>query len=173
MNAKADWGVPNWRHSEGYQVPPGLSPMLWWAWQFLRRNPEYRAYWQEYVLPDGTFMDGSWHVVTEIQNRFGLASPRSPSLPTGAEFFAAGLRVIGFTGAECVRLTRSDIGYIFDMTLPLGPQFERALTHAKEIQIDREQQGTQLSKTASSLFRSTKSPSTQPRHILSKGLSHA
>lgn len=36
----------NWRSAEGYPAPG--TPLEQWAWEFLRRNPQYRADWREY-----------------------------------------------------------------------------------------------------------------------------
>jgi hypothetical protein len=37
--------APDWRHAESYQYTTEL-PRLAWAWEFLRRNPKYRAEWE-------------------------------------------------------------------------------------------------------------------------------
>src|SRR5262245_25440919 len=37
------WGVPDWR--------VGGSRVISWAWEFLRRNWDYRKFWQKQVLP--------------------------------------------------------------------------------------------------------------------------
>jgi len=39
---------PDWRKPEDYAFTDGLTP-LQWAWEFLRRNPEYRKSWERYV----------------------------------------------------------------------------------------------------------------------------
>jgi hypothetical protein len=39
--------VPDWRCVEDYAFTEGLSRELW-AWEFLRRNPEYRRDWQAF-----------------------------------------------------------------------------------------------------------------------------
>jgi Family of unknown function (DUF6499) len=36
--------LPNWRNAAEYDFPPGF-PHIRWAWEFLRRNPEYRKDW--------------------------------------------------------------------------------------------------------------------------------
>jgi hypothetical protein len=38
----------NWRHSEDYAFTRELSPALW-AWQFLRRNPDYRKDYEWFI----------------------------------------------------------------------------------------------------------------------------
>ena len=39
--------VPEWSREADYTFTQSLSRELW-AWQFLRRNPEYRADWQRF-----------------------------------------------------------------------------------------------------------------------------
>ena len=39
--------MPNWEKGEGY--PPARASASRWAWEFLRRNPDYRADWERYV----------------------------------------------------------------------------------------------------------------------------
>ena len=38
----------NWRNSEDYEYSQHLTSDLW-AWQFLRRNPEYQEDWKQAV----------------------------------------------------------------------------------------------------------------------------
>jgi len=40
-----DWNVPCWRDQAEYPAPDALTP-AGWAWEYLRRNPHYRADWQ-------------------------------------------------------------------------------------------------------------------------------
>lgn len=42
-------GLPNWRDPSQY--PDAKSSRADWAWQFLRRNPEYQKLWSEHVAP--------------------------------------------------------------------------------------------------------------------------
>ncbi|MDK1022519.1 MAG: hypothetical protein QGD90_12895, partial [Candidatus Hydrogenedentes bacterium] len=38
-----NWGVPDWRNTEGYPAPD--APTSVWRWQFLRRRSDYREDW--------------------------------------------------------------------------------------------------------------------------------
>jgi hypothetical protein len=44
----AHW-LPNWRNPSQY--PDSKASRVDWAWQFLRRNPEYQKLWSEHVGP--------------------------------------------------------------------------------------------------------------------------
>ena len=39
---------PDWRHPNDYSYTAALSAERW-AWEFLRRNPEYRHDWQAFI----------------------------------------------------------------------------------------------------------------------------
>lgn len=41
-----NWGIPDWRDEAAYPVKDS-SPVIW-AWEFLRRNEEYRTAWLRY-----------------------------------------------------------------------------------------------------------------------------
>jgi hypothetical protein len=152
MKPHQDWGVPNWKIETEYQVPSGTRALLNFAWQFLRRNHEYRTFWVEKVVPvidaDGQWIDepnGIGHILDEAESRFGIVDPREPTMNRGAYFAAAGvhqLRYIKSNNGICdISLKESDVGFIFDMTLPLEGQFVRALESAKRHQERRKQQG--------------------------------
>jgi hypothetical protein len=141
-----DWGVPDWQLQDLYLSPAGRSRMLVWAWQFLRRNPEYRAYWQEKVQPlieeDGALGGSCGGVIDEVRRTFGLLLPTPPAMPNGAHFAAVGVRRIqAWASYNPNRLEPFEVGYIFDMTLPLGGQFAQALKDAKLFQKNRAQEG--------------------------------
>jgi hypothetical protein len=75
MTVNGKWNVPNWLDAAAYAVD--RSPPEW-AWQFLRRNPEYRECWQRHVEPN--VVD---NIVTRfdqqaLAERFGLWMPVAP-----------------------------------------------------------------------------------------------
>ncbi len=152
MKPQQDWGVPDWTCEIQYQLPPRSEPLLFWAWQFLRRNHEYRKFWIENVVPiideDGQWLDepyGIGHILDEAQSEFGLAVPHEPTMNRGAYFAASGnhqLRYIKNNNGLCnVSMQEYEVGFIFDMSLTLESQFERALEAAKLLQERRKQQG--------------------------------
>lgn len=44
-----DW-LPDWRDAKLYPKPKEIS-LKQWAWEFLRRNPEYQKQWEETIAP--------------------------------------------------------------------------------------------------------------------------
>lgn len=40
---------PNWRNQDEYPSEKGDHTLIFWAWQFLRRNKDYQTDWQEYA----------------------------------------------------------------------------------------------------------------------------
>lgn len=40
---------PDWREALAYPSPETQPDLAFWAWQFLRRNPDYQAEWSSYV----------------------------------------------------------------------------------------------------------------------------
>ena len=89
---------PNWIDGVGYPLPD--APLHVWAWEFLRRNPDYRAFYAEKAAPYVTIRwikqgrhrvkeynlgmvatGKSWHNVhgEEILERFAIGSPFDPN----------------------------------------------------------------------------------------------
>jgi hypothetical protein len=145
-----DWGVPDWRDAGQY---PRHSTGDGWSWEFLRRNPKYRAFWTEHVLPfvgaDGSIGDdenGYSAGFGEAVKSFGLlAGPHDPRRPATwlprvensfREIFASKNNV-----ERRVELYRHEVAYVSDLRRPLEPQFERTLRAAKGTQAFREQTG--------------------------------
>jgi len=54
-HAKNEWGTPDPRDADAYPKPTSATPMAQWAWEFLRRRSDYRAWWDRLVRP---FIDG-------------------------------------------------------------------------------------------------------------------
>jgi hypothetical protein len=46
---KVNWGLPDW--TKGTEYPALHSRITTWAWQFLRRWPEYRTFWIDKIEP--------------------------------------------------------------------------------------------------------------------------
>jgi hypothetical protein len=138
-----DWGVPDWQDASAYPQPTGRARMLVWAWEFLRRNPDYRMFWAEkaarLVGADGFVSNEAGLVMREAEERFGIlifpCDPASSKYP----FFSA-IAVRQIFGGD-VTLKANETSYVFDLTSPLEGQFARALNDAKEIQKRRVKQG--------------------------------
>ena len=94
--------MPDWRDAAQY---PRDRSLRQWAWEFLRRNPEYRAAWREHIEPcydpafrfQGVGVVGPAHGVpadkqAALVRRFGLAFPPSPNDNRPPLFTRTGLR---------------------------------------------------------------------------------
>src|SRR6266566_3503388 len=83
---KPNW-LPDWKDVTKYPDPKQkkVSGRVW-AWEFLRRNPEYQQLWEKYAaLPPGPIYEGpSAHARVEIQERFerefGVSHPAPPPM---------------------------------------------------------------------------------------------
>jgi hypothetical protein len=159
MRAREDWGVPNWLDSLLYPSYSGSGSGNDWAWQFLRRNKQYREFWTKKVFPfireDGTYDDRYFKAELEgpstrgeAKRDFGLLwgphDPRNAKAPLGMENNA----VREVRGWQCnpspntmLNLDPFEIAYVFDLRLPLAEQFSRALEVAKNIQSNRKERG--------------------------------
>jgi len=89
-NEVADWGVPDWRHRKGYPDSKKISPWQW-AWEFRRRNPDYRLSW----------MEGS------------RAAPFDPTKPINPEFELGLARVV--VGPEPVRIAENEAAIVIKL----------------------------------------------------------
>ena len=82
----ANWGVPDWLRPQDYPAPDEAGALMIWAWEFFRRNQEFRDFWLKKVEPFIT-ADGRigrdqtgifWPYYNEMRNRFGIVDPCSP-----------------------------------------------------------------------------------------------
>jgi hypothetical protein len=136
----SEWNVPDWRDPAQYPHPRDCS-LRQWAWEFLRRNPEYRSLWREHI---GPFYDPAFryqeqdvgpvgpahgvphNVQAELVHRFGLDSfPPSPNDYRPPLFIRSGLRYTGEREARLL-LYEGQIAVIFDLTRPIGGQMATA-----------------------------------------------
>ena len=120
MENTLDWGVPDWRCEDQYPDPSAMTPTAW-AWEFLRRNPKYRARWD--TAPAKAIGLGDFGLL-------GLPpDPRQsmPTLPPPA-FAAAAVREIrpGRRGEQTVTLNPQDVAIVFDLYRPVNEQLRRA-----------------------------------------------
>jgi hypothetical protein len=157
-----NWGVPNWLDATQYPKHAGPSAGAAWSWEFLRRAPAYRDFWTKEVFPfverDGSIdfdasvgryrsanADGDeevWGVFREARDRYGLLTgphdPRSTRPPPLMDGNA--IREIRFS-EQLIKLSRREVGYVFDLGRPLKPQFDRALEAARGLQAHRRKTG--------------------------------
>jgi hypothetical protein len=158
MAPENPFGLPDWQSAEGY--PPGDAPITVWAWEFLRRSPAYRTFWAQDCAPYleeivtlgissrmtvlGRNADGKrWPHLDKLRSLFGVDVPNAPHEPHPSIFLAEWIRSVSYDerrqkeyGAQGIHLAENEIAYIFDLSRPLKPQFERALKVAEELQAD-------------------------------------
>ena len=68
MKTTPPW-LPSWRNSKGY--PSITAPLRQWAWEFLRRNPDYQNDLAQFSLPlpqtcqarHGSAKEGAWNSI--------------------------------------------------------------------------------------------------------------
>jgi len=82
-SSKPDW-LPDWKDVTKY---PHSKKGRVWAWEFLRRNPQYQQLWDKYAaLPPGPLYTGnSAHAFMDIcqrfERQFGVSHSAPPSMP--------------------------------------------------------------------------------------------
>ena len=150
------WGVPDWHDVTAY--PADLPHREWW-WEFTRRHPDYRVMWEgaaaldshDYrcapdvdafrlrfqlsVIRDPAQLFTDWQLMHYHYGPNYARSPREPLLkqldhPSIAHSLAAASRRQKFQEDKGHTL------YNFDLSQPLGPQFERAKQYLKTIQAE-------------------------------------
>jgi hypothetical protein len=158
----SEWNVPDWH--DPTQYPPRRwtqdklfrrCPLLrLWAWEFLRRNPEYRALWREHIAPFYKTAFSSQDIGVPVKkqavlvHRFGLDwFPPSPNDDRPPSFIGTGLcwtegnRVsspfqpnpddpievrMAETREAGMLLYPGQIAVIFDLTRPISRQMAAA-----------------------------------------------
>jgi hypothetical protein len=156
----SEWDVPDWRDRNQYTRDRSLQQ---WAWEFLRRNPEYRLLWREHIEPfyDPIFRYQDEDVgsvepahgvpvdqQTKLVRRFGLDSfPPSPSDDRPPLFAQSGLRYAGEREAR-ILLCPEQIAVVLDLKRPVEPQVAaiRTLIVSEKKRIGRKEHRNQKSK---------------------------
>jgi hypothetical protein len=142
VNGKTDWGLPDWTLKAGYPAPCGPREKTIWAWEFLRRNPEYRVFWKEKIepfidvtggnlaphnelkarlVPGGIYRDAGgnfWPYLDELRARFGVEHPSQPDSHTPSIFAANSISWISNYGRELqqISLDEHQIAIILDLS---------------------------------------------------------
>jgi hypothetical protein len=115
---------PNWRDPADYPDPADAS-LHSWAWEFLRRNPQFVA--DLAGIREGTSPEGR-----ALLRRWGIARVNLPDWPADSPVhFDVGprpVRPVKIAGAWfAATLNRDDrIALEFDLAAPIEPQLERA-----------------------------------------------
>lgn len=127
-----NWGLPDWTKEIEYPAPTG-TPIIVWAWQFLRRWPAYRTFWLEKIQP---FVDKDgrisldiglqwWPYHDELRTQFGVDVPSPPWTDKHGAYFTA--NYVTWTAGPSILLKENEVGVIIDLKLPLKRQFVMAL----------------------------------------------
>jgi Family of unknown function (DUF6499) len=83
---KPEW-LPDWKDESKYPDPKNADGRVW-AWEFLRRNPEYQRLWKKYAkLPPGPVYCGPsarafWEICERSEREFGIKIPAPPAMAT-------------------------------------------------------------------------------------------
>jgi hypothetical protein len=136
-----EWGLPDWTKEGEY--PNKDKTEIWeWAWEFLRRWPEYRNFWTEKVKPftgangfihrdaAGNF----WPHLDELISRFGVDLPSPPQSSTPSKFVSSQISFVPYDGSrdfQRLQLKENQIAIIIDLARPLPTQFKRAYKSAE------------------------------------------
>lgn len=140
--------MPDWCNPADYHFPHDL-PDYYWAWEFLRRNPDYRKDWESAL---SRFLKGT--VITRRSRDpdtpdfylpvaekekwslgWGLVNPNTdrPSYLSLAISYAT----VNFVTGNKVQLVPNGLRYpwaVFDLELPLKPQVARVLKILQDYQ---------------------------------------
>jgi hypothetical protein len=168
MEHLSEWGVPDWQNAAGYLDGGRSRPE--WAWEFLRRNHGYRAFWREkiepYLTPDGTRIwrnsnGESWPYLEELRSAFDVELPNPPSCLTPCSFVSEWLRSVDRTCGESlpsaddddervVRLSlrRNQVAFVVDLDRPTHKQLEAIARSLKQ----RRSGGVKLSRKSAHLL---------------------
>ncbi|MDY7091331.1 MAG: DUF6499 domain-containing protein [Acidobacteriota bacterium] len=121
--------MADWRNPEDYTYTQGLT-LHQWAWEFLRRNSDYRDDWRAFEALEDPIMHTAEQssVYRSASRKWGLAYPVDPSLnATEADVhFAQAVNHLGLVygyasdGNELVTVLE------FDLEKPISPQVQIA-----------------------------------------------
>jgi hypothetical protein len=98
------WGVPDWLRPQDYPAPQGPGAMMQWAWEFLRRNEEFRNFW---------LTKGELHY-RERKEKFGILDSRDPRQNSHIPAFSD-------TAVSCIEAPALSYERLPDSAEPVGP----------------------------------------------------
>ena len=142
---------PDWKDDNQYPDTSKTSAQRW-AWEFLRRNPNYQQDWDRYVgilkpiderLKDGSYKkETSDNINRLFSDAYGVSPPPHPSRDNceGIRFERSKLvAASAHTGRNVnYKLSDGELLLSFDLYLPIGPQIEKARRalelHSKDFQ---------------------------------------
>jgi hypothetical protein len=149
MEGRNDWGVPDWLDAARYPSYSGASAGSAWAWQFLRRNREFRLFWLAKVsrlptagMSQADFDEIGWRVAGnhEARERFGLVTwPPDPRFRE-AQLIINRPPVVVLLADDFVApaprpaLEQTEIAFVIDAARPLEIQTQRVHEVARNYQ---------------------------------------
>jgi len=139
--------MPDWKDITTYDFTKDLDDKGW-AWEFLRRNQEYRDDWERYkrFKSEGRVYGGKDFIefYGYLWDKYGVSMLRDPAFDKpghvfgiytkNLEYNSARMQVIvGLRGKnvytatpQLVTIPEGQVALTFDLTRPLGPQLELA-----------------------------------------------
>jgi hypothetical protein len=128
--------IADWQDASAYPPPTVSRASL--AWEFLRRNPDYRREWAAWAaLPERE----RWARYLDVLDRFGLVWVVPPELPDPIpapalpdphcaevvpDFDGVGLYCVTPGRSVTVAPRPGEVWVMFDTRRPIGPQLEKA-----------------------------------------------
>jgi hypothetical protein len=140
MSGPTNWRIPDWKDSDAYPTDE-VTQMNVWAWEFLRRNEEYRHFWIEKVLTFDKATQETRRQMTpyheELQSRFGILFAVHPSEATGPRFIAGYTYSPEKDGHFTFALTKFQVLAVVDLRLSLEEQFRDLLNITRAHQLSK------------------------------------
>jgi hypothetical protein len=123
---------------------------MWiWAWEFLRRNDQYRNFWKTKIEPFLNDEGGIAHIgrnsageiwpfLAELRTQFGVENPSPPWSATPSHFCCAGIRYTDnmFKRPQTIELEDHELAFFIDLRWPLKSQFAKASRVAERKQVN-------------------------------------
>lgn len=137
--------MADWRKAKNYVFPPDFPDYLW-AWEFLRRNPDYRNDWQAAVsgidaaedLDDPGFFVHSEEGAAKWSLIPGLLNPATDHPRFGFSVSFGSIRFFSGEGVFPVKARGSWYPWVeFDLHWPLTHQLEAARLQLDQAQRNR------------------------------------
>ncbi len=153
MTKMPEW-LPDWRNETEYAIPENVKVHSYWAWEFLRRNPEYQKEWllllragkrwkMKYQSPyleqsDREIMQSAFHgglnmkpgKLNQFQIKFGLHNAEPPCVETYTPRFVHEQVLMearsrnGKVHVADIELLPEEIAVRVNLLWPLEPQLE-------------------------------------------------
>lgn len=136
-------GLPDWRDASQYPDPRKTKNKQW-AWEFLRRNPDYRKdFYKKIGKNNLTYEVFNKPVIGFFEKKYRVKYPLSPAVnspPNTFRFVDVIIRSYNFDGIEWlldhsnhnkVRLEEGEFLVRINSNMPIKPQIDRIKRHVK------------------------------------------